>query len=84
LLAPGEFELTIRLPAAFGVAVLIFAAVWLLFRRLSWRAAVPEKHAIRDAARIEDFSWRITTFTFQGDAFTERFCALNESIVVRE
>jgi hypothetical protein len=84
LLAPEEFGVAIRLPVALLVAALAFAAVWLLFRRLSWRAAAPEKKAIRDAARIEDFSWRATTFTFQGAVFTERFRALNELTVASE
>lgn len=82
LIVPDLFGLTFRLLVGLVVGGLVFAAVWLLFRRLSWRMATPEKQAIRDAAKIEDFSWRTTIFTFQADTFAERFRALNESILV--
>jgi hypothetical protein len=82
LLVPSVLGFALRVTAALIVAVVAFAVVWWLFRRLSWQAAAPEKQAIRNAGQIVDFSWRATTFAFQGNSFAERFRTLNESILV--
>jgi hypothetical protein len=82
LLVPEVFGLAVRLVVGLISGGVVFAAVWLLFRRLNWRAATPEKKAIRDAAQIEDFSWRTTVFTFRTATFAERFRVLNQSILV--
>jgi len=81
---PDVLGFPIRLTVGLFSGSVAFVAVWLLFQYLGWRAATPEKQAIRNAASIQDFSWRTTVFTFQADTFAERFRVLNESIVVSE
>ena len=58
---------------------LLGTAVWQLIRMQQKRVMLPDKQAILDAAQIETFSWRATTFEFRNQAFLERFKTINES-----
>lgn len=84
LLTPSGMAFSLRLFIAGGVAAAAATAVWLLFRRAQAQAALPEKKAILSAARIETFSWRATTFTFENTTFAERFQTLNQSILFNQ
>lgn len=79
LLTAAELGFILRLLIALSAAALVTTAVYLWFRRAQFRAARPEKKAIRESAGIVTFSWRATTFEFANETFRERFKALNES-----
>lgn len=65
------------------LAGLITAAIiWRVFRGLIFRAALPEKKAIRQAARIESFSRWATTLVFTNESFSQQFIELNESLLM--
>lgn len=51
---------------------------WALLRRAE-AAELPEKRAVREAARIVDFSWRDMTLAFATGGLAERVRALNEN-----
>ncbi len=79
LLTPVDWGLGLRLLFAVGVSGVVGTAVFLLTRLQQKRVMLPEKQAILDAAHIETFSWRATTFEFCNQAFLERFKTINES-----
>lgn len=81
LLTPAGMAFGLRLLLGLMVGGLAATAVLVLFRRLSARAALPEKQAIRAAARIDTFSWRTTTFAFENPEVAARFRALNETML---
>jgi len=86
------FAIYIATPPAMATAVrwlvavlmggLITAVVFTIFRRQIRQAYLPEKKEILDAARIENFSWRATTFAFENEEFMQRFVAMNESLLM--
>jgi hypothetical protein len=78
LLTPAGMAFWLRLGLAAGVAVALTAVSWHIIGRSITNAALPEKKAVRDAARIEHFSWRATTFSFAHPTFIQRFRELNE------
>jgi hypothetical protein len=53
-----------------------------LAQRAQWKAALPEKQAVRGSAKVTNFSWRATTFEFTNETFAERFEAMNESVLM--
>jgi len=79
LFTPVSWGMGLRLLLAMGVSVLVGTAVYLLTHIQQKRVMLPEKQAILDAAHIETFSWRATTFEFRNQAFLERFKTINES-----
>jgi hypothetical protein len=79
LLTPAGAGLGLRLLLAGFIALLLAGGVWLFFRRASRRAELPAKQAIRQAARLANFTWRATTFEFENEQFAEQFRALNEA-----
>ena len=82
LLTPAGLGFVLRLLMALLVAAVLTAAVYLWFRRLHFRAARPQKKAIRNSAGIATFSWRATTFDFSNETFAERFRDLNEALLM--
>ncbi len=62
-------------------ALLLAAGAGLLtlhyFRRESHSKARPQKLAVQNAARLEDFSWRATTFLFENEEYGRQFVELN-------
>lgn len=82
LLTPGEVTLFLRLLVALALGVVLGQLTLLLFQRAQQKAALPEKQAIRQSARIVEFSWRATTFEFVNQTFAERFEAMNESLLM--
>lgn len=82
LLTPAGLGFMLRLLIALLAATLLTAAVFLWFRRARFRAALPEKKAIRGSAGITNFSWRATTFYFSNESFAERFRDLNEALLM--
>lgn len=79
LITPVGWGMGMRLLFAFGASVIVGTAVFLLTTIQQKRVMLPEKRAILDAAHIETFSWRATTFEFRNQAFLERFKTINES-----
>ncbi len=78
LLTPAAFSFWLRLLIALLVGAGLVAGVFWGFRKPVANAALPEKQAIRQAAAIESFSWRATTFAFENDLFADRFVELNQ------
>lgn len=76
-LLPAALPDLLREGVALGAALLTAFVVYQLARRARQRAALPDKQAIRDAARIRRFSWRTMTFDFANEAVGEQFAALH-------
>lgn len=79
---PPGLSFILRLLIALLIGGAFTFGVGILFRRAIRNAALPEKKAILQAAQIDTFSWRATTFSFANDAFTERFVDINESLLM--
>ncbi|MCB9419266.1 MAG: hypothetical protein H6667_05655 [Ardenticatenaceae bacterium] len=82
LLTPGEISLLLRLLVALALGSMLAQLALLLAQRAQVKAALPEKQAIRQSARVITFSWRATTFEFVNQTFVERFEAMNESLLM--
>jgi hypothetical protein len=82
LLTPPALTFGLRFLIALSAAAAIALIVTILFQRAIYQAVLPEKQAIRRSAQIIDFSWRATTFAFQGEAFTERFKSMNTPLLM--
>jgi len=68
----------LRLPVAAGIAL---AGAWLALSALRRRveaAALPETRAVREAARIDEFTWRDMTLTFANEQIAAGVRAMNE------
>lgn len=78
LFLPGWLAFVPRLLLATAVAGGVGLAVTLAFRHRSAEKARPEKRAVRNAARLADFSWRATTFEFEDKAYAGEFIELNK------
>jgi hypothetical protein len=81
LLLPADFGIGVRLLLALPVAGLAATAVFTLSQRWADQAALPEVKAIRQAARLDTFSWRTVTLSFTNERFAEQFRQLNERIL---
>lgn len=68
----------LRLFLALIPAILAAAGIIYIFRKMVYKAALPEKQNIRDSAQIATFTWRATTFEFTNDEFAQQFSQLNE------
>jgi len=79
---PPAMVTAVRWLVAFMVGGLVTAVILNLFRRQIRQTYLPEKKKILNAARIENFSWRATTFTFENDEFKRRFVEINESLLM--
>jgi hypothetical protein len=77
LLLPGWLAFVPRLLLSVFLAAGAGALVTLYVRRQSLDHARPEKLAVRNAAQLQDFSWRATTFEFENEAFARQFIELN-------
>lgn len=77
LALPGWMAFAPRLFIAGVLAGGVGLLVTHYFRRNSARQARPEKVAVRNAARLRDFSWRATTFEFENEAYGQQFIELN-------
>ncbi len=64
--------------AAGGVAA---ALVWALFRRRADAAQLPETRAVREAARIVDFTWRDMTLAFADETMAAAVRELNAALL---
>lgn len=82
LLMPAALGLGLQLILALIGGVLVAALVRWIFQDFIKRAALPEKKAIWESARINSFSWRTATFEFSNESFVERFVELNEPLLV--
>lgn len=71
-------RLLLALPIAAGAAYLVHRA----FQSAIRNAALDGTKAVRDAAQIEAFSWRATTFTFTNKMFAEHFTELNHALLM--
>ncbi len=78
IVTPSGLAFILRLFIALSIAGGLTYSIALLFRRTIRKAALPEKQAILNAAQIDTFSWRATTFAFENNLFTERFVDLNK------
>ena len=74
--------LWLRLLLALLLAAAAAAVGIRLFRPAIGRAALPEKKAVLESAKLQAFSWRTATFHFSNDTFIERFMELNEPILL--
>ena len=77
LLLPGWLPFVPRLLLAAVLAGGVGALVVLYFRRNSMKYARPDKLAVLNAAQLQDFSWRATTFEFENEAYAREFVELN-------
>jgi hypothetical protein len=82
LLTPTALPFWLRLLISLSVANLGGWAAWSFSQRQQQQAALPEKKAVLNAARINAFSWRATTFAFTNATFAEQFRSLNESLLM--
>jgi len=79
LIAPGGWPL--RLVLGVVVAAVAGLLVWRWAEARAERAALPEKQAVRESARLVDFSWRGLTLEFARDGFAERVRELNADLL---
>lgn len=79
---PPELQFGGRALLSLLVAAGATAVVLALFRYKMRAAITPEKQALRQAARIETFSWRATTFAFENEQFKQQFAQINEPLVM--
>ncbi|MCL4262617.1 MAG: hypothetical protein KJ069_05360 [Anaerolineae bacterium] len=83
IILPPGLATAVRLLAAVVVGGMVTAVIFAIFRRqISQTYLLPEKKAILHAARIENFSWRATTFAFENEEFKRRFVEMNESLLM--
>jgi len=82
LVLPSPVVLWIRMILALIGGAIVAGIVRWLFRGVINRAALPEKKAIRESARMESFSSRTATFVFSNESFVERFVELNQLLLV--
>lgn len=82
IITPSGLNFILRLLIAllFGTGLAFGAHTFL--RRSMQNAALPEKKAILQSAKIDTFSWRTTTFSFENDLFSERFVDINEPFLM--
>lgn len=78
LLVFSGLPVLLRLFMALIPAILVSTGIIYIFRKMVYKAALPEKQNIRDAAHIATFSWRATTFEFTNEEFARQFSQLNE------
>lgn len=81
-LVPAGWPLGLRLLLVGLLAAGATAVLAALFRRQIRQAYLPEKKAVLEAARIQDFSWRATTFAFANETFSQRFREINEPLLM--
>ncbi|MBE7534067.1 MAG: hypothetical protein HND44_24225 [Chloroflexi bacterium] len=79
IVLPPGLATAVRLLAGVAMGGVVTAVIFAIFRRQIRQVYLPEKKAILQSARIENFSWRATTFAFENEEFAQRFVALNES-----
>ncbi|MEM7113117.1 MAG: hypothetical protein AAF614_11840 [Chloroflexota bacterium] len=82
MLTPVAMSFVLRLLTAVFAAAFLAGLAWSILQYIRQRAAAPEKKAVQNAAAIDNFSWRTTTFKFANEAFAERFRLLNESLLM--
>jgi len=82
LLLPASIAFWLRLLFSLIGAVIVVVIVRRLFQGIIYRAALPEKSAVRESAKLESFSWRTATFVFTNESFVDRFIDLNEPLLI--
>lgn len=83
-LQPAEFPVWLRLLSSAIFATLVALGLRGIYRQRSAEVAHTEKKEIQKSAKMTNFSWRVTTFSFRRDDFTNRFIELNEEKLVPE
>jgi hypothetical protein len=81
MLLSADFGVGVRLFLALLVAGLGATAVFTMSQRWADQAALPDVKAIRQAARLDTFSWRTVTLSFTNENFADQFRQLNEPII---
>lgn len=81
-LLPAEFPGWFRFSSAAILSLLIASGLRGIYLQRSAEMAHREKKAILRSAKITDFSWRITTFFFSRDDFSEHFTDLNQEKIM--
>ena len=79
---PPDLPVLLRFLAALAGAVFVTAVVIALFQHQIKETYLPEKQAVLQAAQIENFSWRATTFSFANELFRQRFVEMNEPLLM--
>lgn len=79
---PPGIALWARGSLALLAAAAVTAVFLTIFRYKTQSAYLPEKRAVLNAARIQNFSWRATTFAFENEEFKRRFVAINEPLLM--
>jgi hypothetical protein len=82
LLLPGGLAFLPRLVLAIFAAGGVGVMVSLAFRQRRLQHALPQKLAVLNAVRLQDFSWRATTLAFADDEIARRFVELNREKVM--
>ncbi|HRQ38932.1 MAG TPA: hypothetical protein PLD25_13575 [Chloroflexota bacterium] len=82
IVLPPGLATAVRLLAAVMMGGVVTAVIFAIFRRQIRQVYLPEKKAVLQSARIENFSWRATTFAFENEEFAQRFVTLNESLLM--
>ena len=77
-LIPTIVAFWLRVVIGIAVAILLAFISLRLCGLMSLRHADPEKIAILNAVKMDQFSWRATTFAFANEAYAEQFRELNE------
>jgi hypothetical protein len=68
----------LRLLVAAGIGLVGAWPVWQGLRRRAEAAALPETRAVREVARIADFTWRDLTLAFASEPIAAEVRAMNE------
>ena len=82
IILPALLGFWIKMILALIGGALTAAFVRWLFQGIINQAALPEKKAIRESARMTSFSWQTVTFVFANESFVERFVVMNEPLLV--
>lgn len=77
LVLPAAMRAPVRVLLAVVPAAALGIVVGIYLHRDTRRFARQEKLDVLNAAAIEDFSWRVTTFRFANEAFAQGFRSLN-------
>lgn len=82
IILPPGLATAVRLLAGVAMGGVVTAVIFAIFRRQIRQVYLPQKKAVLQSARIENFSWRATTFAFENEEFAQRFVAINESLLM--
>ncbi|MCP4360753.1 MAG: hypothetical protein GY796_22320 [Chloroflexi bacterium] len=82
LVAPASLPFLLRLLMVGLGTIMATTVTHAFFKRQIRKTYLPPKQAVLNAARIENFTWRATTFAFENETFSQRFREINEPLLM--